>query len=51
MLDAEDFKKIGIIIGKLPVSKLFVQEGGYKTKTIRKNARFFFKGVWNGSFA
>jgi acetoin utilization deacetylase AcuC-like enzyme/GNAT superfamily N-acetyltransferase len=51
MLDADDFKKIGIIIGELPFPTLFVQEGGYRTKTIGRNARFFFKGVWNGSFA
>jgi len=50
MLDAEDFKKIGTIIGELPYSTLFVQEGGYKTKTIGKNIGSFFYGVWHGSF-
>ncbi|OGV50900.1 MAG: histone deacetylase [Lentisphaerae bacterium GWF2_52_8] len=50
MLDAEDFKKIGAIIGKLPYPTLFVQEGGYKTKTIGKNVSAFFRGVWEGSF-
>lgn len=49
-LDAEDFFKIGQIIGGLSYSTLFVQEGGYKTKTIGKNAKSFFKGVWKGSF-
>jgi acetoin utilization deacetylase AcuC-like enzyme/GNAT superfamily N-acetyltransferase len=51
MLDADDFNKIGRILGDLPFSTLFVQEGGYKTKTIGKNVRAFFKGVWEGSFA
>ena len=50
MLEASDFYKIGRIIGELPFSTLFVQEGGYKTKTIGKNIRAFFKGVWSGSF-
>ncbi|MCG2713118.1 MAG: histone deacetylase family protein [Candidatus Omnitrophica bacterium] len=50
-LDAKDFEQIGTIIGELPFSTLFVQEGGYKTKTIGKNIRSFFKGVWDGSFA
>ncbi|MGA1871362.1 MAG: GNAT family N-acetyltransferase [bacterium] len=50
-LNADDFNRIGMIIGELPFSTLFVQEGGYKTKTIGKNVRSFFKGVWYGSFA
>ena len=49
-LTAKDYEKIGQIIGDLPFSTLFVQEGGYKTKTLGKNALAFFKGVWNGSF-
>jgi acetoin utilization deacetylase AcuC-like enzyme/GNAT superfamily N-acetyltransferase len=50
MLEAADFKKIGAIIGEMPYSKLFVQEGGYKTKTIGKNISSFFKGFWDASF-
>ena len=49
-LNAEDFKEIGRFIGELPFSTLFVQEGGYRTKTIGKNVRSFFQGVWGGSF-
>ncbi|MBU1086922.1 MAG: histone deacetylase family protein [Candidatus Omnitrophica bacterium] len=49
-LDAKDFEQVGKFIGELPYSTLFVQEGGYKTKTIGKNIRSFFKGVWDGSF-
>ncbi len=50
MLEAADFKKIGQMIGELPYSTLFVQEGGYETRSIGKNALNFFQGVWNGSF-
>jgi acetoin utilization deacetylase AcuC-like enzyme len=46
-LDAADFSRIGALIGSLPYSTLFVQEGGYRTKTIGKNVRAFFEGVWS----
>jgi acetoin utilization deacetylase AcuC-like enzyme len=49
-LRADDFARAGGIIGALPYAKVFVQEGGYETKTIGKNARFFFQGVWDASF-
>ncbi|MBU0650376.1 histone deacetylase family protein [bacterium] len=49
-LDAKDFEQVGQLIGELPFSTLFVQEGGYRTKTIGNNACGFFKGVWEGSF-
>ncbi len=45
--DADDFFRIGALIGALPYSTLFVQEGGYRTKTIGKNVRAFFEGVWS----
>jgi acetoin utilization deacetylase AcuC-like enzyme len=45
--DAADFFRIGALIGALPYSTLFVQEGGYRTKTIGKNVRAFFEGVWS----
>ena len=48
--DAKDFERIGTLIGELPYSTLFVQEGGYKTKTLGTNASHFFQGVWKGSF-
>ena len=47
---AADFNQIGKLIGELPYSTLFVQEGGYRTRTIGKNALAFFKGIWSGSF-
>jgi acetoin utilization deacetylase AcuC-like enzyme len=49
-LGAEDFIRMGKIIGSLPYSTLFVQEGGYRTKTIGRNVSSFFKGVWKGAF-
>ena len=49
-LDAASFKKIGQIIGELPYPTLLIQEGGYKTKTIGRNAVSFFMGLWTGSF-
>lgn len=49
-LDSADFNKIGHYIGDLPYPTLFVQEGGYNTRTLGKNALSFFKGVWRGSF-
>lgn len=49
-LESSDFLKAGLMLGELPYSTLFIQEGGYKTRTIGKNAKAFFKGVWRGSF-
>lgn len=41
---AADFKNNGAEIGKLPFPVLFVQEGGYKNRTLGINARNFFDG-------
>jgi acetoin utilization deacetylase AcuC-like enzyme/GNAT superfamily N-acetyltransferase len=49
-LVAEDFERVGRMIGELPYPTLFVQEGGYRTRTLGRNARYFFQGVWRGSF-
>ncbi|MBN1865501.1 MAG: histone deacetylase family protein [Victivallales bacterium] len=49
-LVAKDFSHIGRMVGAIPFSTLFVQEGGYKTRTIGRNLRSFFEGVWQGSF-
>ncbi len=49
-LGADDFMAVGRLVGELPYSTLFVQEGGYRTKTIGRNAQSFFRGVWGGSF-
>lgn len=39
-----DFKRNGAELGKLPYPILFVQEGGYKNRTLGINARNFFEG-------
>ena len=43
-LRANDFKNNGAEIGFIPVPVLFVQEGGYKNRTLGINARNFFEG-------
>ncbi|HSG68188.1 MAG TPA: histone deacetylase family protein [Bacteroidales bacterium] len=44
LLKANDFKNNGAEIGKFPYPTLFVQEGGYKNRTLGINARNFFEG-------
>jgi acetoin utilization deacetylase AcuC-like enzyme len=44
LLRASDFRNNGMEIGKLPYPVLFVQEGGYKNRTLGVNARNFFEG-------
>jgi acetoin utilization deacetylase AcuC-like enzyme len=43
-LSAHDFKNNGAEFGKIRVPILFVQEGGYKNRTLGINARNFFEG-------
>ncbi len=43
-LSPADFKNNGAEFGKLPFPILFVQEGGYKNRTLGTNARNFFEG-------
>jgi acetoin utilization deacetylase AcuC-like enzyme len=43
-LRAADFKNNGAELGKVPYPVLFVQEGGYKNRTLGINARNFFEG-------
>ena len=43
-LTATDFRNNGAELGKLPYPVLFVQEGGYKNRTLVINARNFFDG-------
>jgi acetoin utilization deacetylase AcuC-like enzyme len=44
LLSAADFKNNGAAIGKMGLPTLFVQEGGYKNRTLGINARNFFEG-------
>ena len=43
-----DFHENGRLIGALKLPTLIVQEGGYKTQTLGRNARHFFTGLWEG---
>ena len=43
-LNANDFRNNGSELGKIPFPILFVQEGGYKNRTLGINARNFFEG-------
>ncbi|MBU1541676.1 MAG: histone deacetylase family protein [Proteobacteria bacterium] len=43
-LQAADFKNNGAQIGSMPFPVLFVQEGGYRNRTLGINARNFFDG-------
>ena len=47
-LEAKDFQENGRIIGAQGWTTLVVQEGGYRTRTLGNNARYFFEGLWNG---
>ncbi|MFM2419165.1 MAG: hypothetical protein RL385_3888 [Pseudomonadota bacterium] len=44
-----DFQRVGKEIGTLARPTLVVQEGGYLTRTLGVNARYFFTGLWEGS--
>ncbi|PKN86311.1 MAG: acetylpolyamine amidohydrolase [Deltaproteobacteria bacterium HGW-Deltaproteobacteria-1] len=43
-----DFAAIGMKIGRLQIPSLFVQEGGYNSRSIGANARNFFQGLLTG---
>ena len=49
-LSAADFRKNGEIIGSLPYQILFIQEGGYRNRSLGINARNFFEGFWKNKF-
>jgi len=44
-LRAGDFRENGRMIGSLGIATLIVQEGGYRTRTLGTNARYFFEGI------
>lgn len=44
-LDADDFEANGASVASVGVPTLFVQEGGYPTRSIARNARRFFVGL------
>jgi acetoin utilization deacetylase AcuC-like enzyme len=49
-LEAEDFEKMGRMIGSVNIPSLVVQEGGYDTRVLGINARSFFTGLWAGTY-
>jgi GNAT superfamily N-acetyltransferase len=44
-LGAQDFEQNGLLIGALGLPTVVVQEGGYRTRTLGRNAFSFFKGL------
>jgi len=44
-----DFAINGRMIGSLSLPTLVVQEGGYRIRTLGRNARHFFLGLWQGA--
>jgi acetoin utilization deacetylase AcuC-like enzyme/GNAT superfamily N-acetyltransferase len=44
-LSAADFQENGRLLGSLNLPTLVVQEGGYRTRTLGTNARWFFQGL------
>jgi acetoin utilization deacetylase AcuC-like enzyme/GNAT superfamily N-acetyltransferase len=51
LLNAEDFRRNGEMIGRLRLKTLFVHEGGYDNRVIGVNVRNFFQGFWREYFA
>ena len=49
-LTSADFERNGELIGALDVPTLVVQEGGYRTSAIGRNARRFLTGLWAGRY-
>jgi acetoin utilization deacetylase AcuC-like enzyme/GNAT superfamily N-acetyltransferase len=46
----EDFRANGQAVGGLALPTLVVQEGGYDTKVLGRNARAFLTGLWEGFY-
>lgn len=49
-LRAADFEANGKLVGQLGLPTLVVQEGGYDTRSLGRNARHFIQGLWRGTF-
>lgn len=50
-LGPQDFSENGKMLGALQLPTLVVQEGGYRTRTLGKNAKKFFRGLMEGIHA
>jgi acetoin utilization deacetylase AcuC-like enzyme len=51
LLGSADFEANGRRLGALKLPTLVVQEGGYRTRVLGVNARRFFQGLFQESFA
>jgi acetoin utilization deacetylase AcuC-like enzyme/GNAT superfamily N-acetyltransferase len=49
-LTGRDFFQNGRRIGQMRIPSLVVQEGGYLVRSLGRNARKFFEGLWEGHF-
>lgn len=47
-LGPPDFEANGRMLGQLRLPTLIVQEGGYRTRTLGKNAKYFLRGLLQG---
>ncbi len=50
LLEPDDFKNNGFLLGRCSLPTLVIQEGGYNTTTLGANARNFFTGLWEGMY-
>ena len=50
-LVAEDFTANGRMIGAIGRPTVVIQEGGYNTRNLGRNACHFFVGLWEGAYA
>ncbi|MCB1151338.1 acetylpolyamine amidohydrolase, partial [bacterium] len=48
-LSPEDLYRNGLSVGALGLPTLVVQEGGYRTRTLGRNARAFIEGLHKGA--
>lgn len=46
----KDFEANGRMIGQLQLPTLVVQEGGYRTRTLGNNCKYFFNGLVRGAY-
>jgi acetoin utilization deacetylase AcuC-like enzyme len=49
-LTGRDFFQNGRRVGLMRIPTLVVQEGGYLVRSLGRNARKFFEGLWDGHF-
>ncbi len=50
-LGIKDFEANGQLLGAMKLPTLVVQEGGYRTRTLGKNAKHFFRGLVDAAHA